>query len=90
MTVEELARAMGKDIGEILLCCLRSNETKQLKSVMPLSRVAKGKMSMMALVIANPSLSKVNCTHTKGNVGRHDGRLKRQKIRPSELPGKTL
>lgn len=34
MTIEELARAMGKDIGESLLCCLGLNETQQLKSAL--------------------------------------------------------
>lgn len=43
MTVEELARAMGKDIGESLLCCLRLNETQQLKIYHATFMSGKGK-----------------------------------------------
>lgn len=50
MTIEELAQAMGKDIGESLVYCLRLNETQKLKFITPLSGVAEAKMPTTALV----------------------------------------
>lgn len=41
MTVEELARAMGKDVGESLPCYLGLSETRQLKSALQQLKLAR-------------------------------------------------